>query len=65
MHRRKFIVSTGLAIGGLATGPAAADSKSAGPRIRWTRTGTTFSAVACDGCFEALGRRNTRRKQRG
>jgi hypothetical protein len=49
MHRRKFIVSTGLAIGGLATGPAAADSKSAGPRIRWTRTGTTFSAVACDG----------------
>jgi hypothetical protein len=48
MDRRQFMLKSGLVVGGIATSPLLVAAKTAGSRIRWTRTGQLFAAVACD-----------------
>ena len=49
MKRRRFILKAGLAAGGLLTLPSCFHNRAGGRAIRWTRSGSLFTGVACDG----------------
>ena len=49
MKRRQFILKAGLAAGGLLTLPSCISSRAGARAIRWTRSGSVFTSVACDG----------------